>query len=117
MVNTALALLYTAVREDMREAQRADTTKPRTPAGEGHRLGLQLPGRPRRCPKPAEEHSHTLNLKRKEPLVRGLLPPGLGFTICGVRVILNNTKALTRMMVLLRRQGGEQERVVRPRET
>ena len=62
MVNTALALLYTAVREDMREAQRADTTKPRTPTGEGHRLGLQLPGRPRRCPKPAEEHSHTLNL-------------------------------------------------------
>lgn len=55
--------------------------------------------------------------KRKESLVRGLLLPGLGFTICEVRVVLYYTKALTRMMVLLRRQGGEQERVVRPRET
>lgn len=64
MVNTALALLKTAVREDMREAQRADTTKPRTPAGEERCLGLQHPGRPRRCLRPAEEHSHALNLLR-----------------------------------------------------
>ena len=70
-----------------------------------------------KSPTRAQRFIVTKPQKRKEPLVRGLLPPGLGFTICGVRVILNNTKALTRMMVLLRRQGGEQERVVGPRET
>ena len=42
---------------------------------------------------------------------QALVPPS------EVRVVLNNTKALTRMMGLLRRQGGEQERVVEPRET
>lgn len=58
--------------------------------------------------------------KRKESLVRGLLLPGLGFRIYEVRVVLNNTKALTHVMVLLgrpKRKGGEQERVFGPRET
>ena len=56
--------------------------------------------------------------KRKESLVRGPLLPGLGFRICEVRVVRSNTKALTHVIVLLRRpkrQEGEQEKVFGPR--
>lgn len=73
-----------------------------------------------KSPTCAQRFIVTKSRKRKDSLVRGLLLPGLGFRICEVRVVLNNTKALTRVMVLLgrpKRQEAEQERVFGPRET